>query len=169
MKKNIFNQIEQAVYDNKLFYKQRFIDLQDQFNLNIVSDILNNFERKNSIKTPLPINIHDVFSHTFQIKGVEQHPSILPINNIIVNNLKKCDVDRADMFISFKKTSGPSHVDEENSLILSIYNTTIYHFPDDNTTILMQPGDILLVPTGRIHFASSYQARLILSWGLYKK
>ena len=130
MKKNIFNQIEQAVYDNKLFYKQRFIDLQDQFNLNIVSDILNNFE---------------------------------------INNLKKCDVDRADMFISFKKTSGPSHVDEENSLILSIYNTTIYHFPDDNTTILMEPGDLLLVPTGRIHFASSYQARLILSWGLYKK
>jgi len=73
------------------------------------------------------------------------------------------------VFVSFKKNSGPSHVDHENSLIMSVYNNTIYHFPDDNTTILMEPGDILLVPTGRIHFASSYQARMVLSWGLYKK
>ena len=126
--KKIFKEIQEAVYENKLFYKQKFIDLQDKIDLNIIPDILNNFEKLNSIKTGLPINSQDVFSHTFQIKGVQQHPLILPISNIIVNNLQRCDVDRADMFISFKKSNGPSHVDHENSLIMSVYNNTIYHF-----------------------------------------
>jgi len=167
--KKVFKEIEKAVYENKLFYKQRFIDLEDRIDLNTITEILNNYEIMNSFKTAIPINPNDVFSYTFQMKGVEKHPTIWNLHNLMKNNISSCDIDRTDLFAAFKKSNGPNHVDHENSLILSVYNNTIYYFPDDGTTIVLEPGDLLLVPTGRIHSACNYQARIVLSWGLYKK
>lgn len=169
MKKNIFKKIEKAVYENTLLYVPKFIDIQNKIDINTIADILNTTEAPNHLKTVLPINKDDVFSHTYQIKNVEQYPIIFPLHEIIKNNLPQFFVDRTDLFFSMKKSLGPNHIDPENSLIVAVLNNTIYHFPGEGSTVLMEPGDLLLVPTGKTHFASSYQARIILSWGLYKK
>jgi len=167
--KKLFKKIEKAVYENKLLYLPRFMDMQNQIDLNTVASILNTFELINTVKFVNHFNNKDAFSYSMQVQGVEKHSAIVPIHNIMVKNLIGCDVDRADLFFSLKKSSGPTHTDHENSLILSVYNKTLYSFPDDGTLILMSPGDLLLVPAGRIHFASSFESRIILSWGLYKK
>tara|TARA_R100001086_G_scaffold81934_1_gene40180 strand:- start:321 stop:827 length:507 start_codon:yes stop_codon:yes gene_type:complete len=167
--KKLFKKIERAVYENKLLYLPRFMDMQNQIDLNTVSSILNTLEIINTFKFVNHFNNHDAFSQSIQLQGVEKHRAIAPIHNIIVKNLGVFNIDRADIFFSLKKTSGPTHTDHENSLILSVYNKTLYSFPDDGTLILMSPGDLLLVPAGRIHFASSFESRIILSWGLYKK
>ena len=98
----LFKEIEKAVHENKLFYKQRFIDLEDRIDLNTITEILNNYEIMNSFKTSIPINPNDVFSYTFQMKGVEKHPTIWNLHNLMKNNISSCDIDRTDLFAAFK-------------------------------------------------------------------
>lgn len=167
--KHIFKKIEAAVYTNKIFFKKKFIDIENRINLNTLAHLLNTNEVPNFSKGNKFSDSENIFLNPFQIKNVQNYFQILPIHNIIINNLKNCIVDRADIFFSLKKSIGASHKDVENSLILAVYKETFYHFPDDNITFLLEPGDLLLAPTGKVHFASSFQERIILSWGLYKK
>lgn len=167
----LFQKINEAVmykqpmhYPSALEIKKDFLDFNKLF-----SEVVNNDFNSSCKHLPYKINNDDIFSQIFQINDVQKLPMFQELHDFIVKGLPDYTVDRLDLFTSFKKTMGVSHVDNENSLILSLYKNTIYRFQDKNLTITLKPGDILLSPAGVKHFAMSYEERIILSWGIHKR
>ena len=167
----LFQIIREAVDHKKVMHYPSAMTLPQPIDFNIVcNQVLQRQYPVNKIKydTNVGINHNDVFSHIFQIYRVETNPLFVDMHKHIVDNLPDFKIDRLDMFCSFKKSLGVDHEDKENSLILSLYKSTMYRFEDLDLTIELKPGDMLLSPTGTTHFSMSCQERIIVSWGLHK-
>jgi hypothetical protein len=167
----MFDKITQAIRHGKVLHLPNALMLENNINFNTVGKLLNsnNYKNRIQINKNVGINENDIFCNPFQIRKVEDAPEIRPLHKIICNGLKHFNIDQADIFFSFKRSIGAAHVDEENSLILGVYNNAMYRFDTQDITIHLKPGDLLLSPSGLPHFALSYQERIILSWGLREK
>jgi hypothetical protein len=165
----MFDQIKKAIRESKVCHIPNAIVSEQKIDFNYISSLLNNSNCKNKIKVDreLGANENDILSNPFQIRKVENANHIAPLHKIICEGLPDLKIDQADIFFSMKRSVGVAHVDRENSLILGVYKNTIYRFENQDLTVVVKPGDLLLSPSGHTHFAMSYQERIIISWGLY--
>ena len=167
-----FNLITQAIEESKPTFIPNAFPFKPDVDFNVLTKIINsgNGASKIKVQPPVGLNQSDVLLNPFQYTDVQNSKEVNPIHTLIFKNLSdRYNIDRADFFFSMKRSIGVAHIDKENSLILGVYNKTIYRFENLDITISIGPGDVLLSPSGHTHFAMSYQERIILSWGLYKK
>ena len=165
----MFDQIRKAIRESKVCHIPNAIVSEQKIDFNYICYLLQSGNCKNRIQVDreLGANENDVLSNPVQIRKVENAPYVKPLHKIITDGLPDIRIDQADIFFSMKRSVGVAHVDRENSLILGVHKNTIYRFENEDITVTIKPGDLLLSPSGHTHFAMSYQERIILSWGLY--
>ncbi len=104
----------------------------------------------------------------FQVLNTEGHPFFKQyekwLNDMKIFHYGFCEFD---IVLSFKGVRGRAHVDRESVVILGLVNDTQYYFNNLDKVVTVSPGDILYIPHGTLHCASSHKERIVLSVGIY--
>ena len=172
MQNDIFDLIKKTCESNNKFFLKKAFKFQN-INFNFLLDLLNSDEYLARVKFHIEndvalVNHNSIFSHTFQIDNTEKNEFIFNFTNNLKNNLTEYDFKTHHLFVSFQKSMGTTHIDQETVFITGLYGKTIYKV-GKNEQFIVEPGDILIIPKGIVHVACSLGPRIILSSYITKK
>jgi len=164
LKINNFNEVK--VFKN-------IIKFDNEFNFNDILDLISFSYFRNTAKfaNNVGINMHDIFSHTFQIFDVSQYEKLKDLHKQLCVFFGKNIEDinfKPHIFFSFRSATGPLHSDNENVFIIGLEGKTYYDFPSLKRIYEIEKTDAIYIPAKLMHAASSIQKRIICSWGIYK-
>jgi|TARA_R100000455_G_C6266335_1_gene121606 mannose-6-phosphate isomerase-like protein (cupin superfamily) len=158
---------------NEVKVFKNIIKFDNEFNFNDILDLISFSYFKNTVKFAdhVGINMHDIFSHTFQIFDVSQYEKLKDLHKQLCVFFGKNIEDsnfKPHIFFSFRSATGPLHSDNENVFIVGLEGKTYYDFPSLKRIYEIEKTDAIYIPAKLMHAASSIQKRIICSWGIYK-
>ena len=155
-----------------LFYKNIY---DDSYGINLDFNTLfklyseSEEELESLIRSKFPPAANNVLSKVYQIRNINNSRFNKLLNELRQQTKKQFNYEyiTCDSFFSFKNTSGNVHQDYEHVCIIGCYGTTYYNFPDYQSQVKIQKGDMLFIPRGLKHNVLSPDPRIILSVGFY--
>ena len=149
----------------KIFFKS-YLRFPEVFDFQKLSEFLD----RNNYSTKFVSNWKDnyVLDTIIQVKWVHKSPEFGPLYNDLE---KQFNTDRKesniDMFFSMMSgVSGPTHIDEEESVhLIQLYGSVVYKLEDGMYEL--EHGDMLRVPSGKLHKAIGLTPRMTLSYGRF--
>jgi mannose-6-phosphate isomerase-like protein (cupin superfamily) len=153
------------VSKEKIFFKS-FLQFPEEFDFQKLSGFLD----RNNFSTRLVSNWKDnyVLESIIQVKWVHKSPEFGPLHADLEKqfNPEKKE-SNIDMFLSMVSgVSGPAHIDEEESVhLIQLYGSVVYKLEDGMYEL--EPGDMLRVPSGKLHKAIGLTPRMTLSYGVF--
>jgi len=156
------------IKENKVCLVKNFVSLNDTYDFNFISNLLEENDLKVVSKTSI-----GYFKDVFQIHRLVNVRKEFTIFFDFLRKLFKYKInekDEVDLFFSLVSQVGNTHFDIEDVFIIGLNGKTIYRvFDVENKDYCIEKGDMIFIPRGKKHKVLSISPRIVASIGFYGK
>ena len=158
------------IKQNKICVVKNFVSLNDIYDANFISNLLEENTLKVAQKT-FSGNLTDVFQ-IFKVSDTRKEFKTFFDFLSKIFKYERNKHDEVDLFFGFVSQVGGPHVDPEDVFIIGLQGTTIYRAFNEHKEwedYYVEKGDMIFIPKGLKHKAIGLTPRIIASIGFYRE